>query len=128
MAYTFFGIDHVQLAAPAGCEAAARIFFGDLLGMTEITKPEDLRKRGGVWFQCGGQQLHVGVDSTFVAAKKAHPAFHVQNLAALRERILAQDIPVQDDGLLPGAERFYVTDPFGNRLEFLEWRDDRDAH
>ena len=128
MAYTFYGIDHVQLAAPVGCEAVARIFFGDLLGMTEIAKPEDLRKRGGVWFQCGRQQLHVGVDSTFVAAKKAHPAFHVQNLPALRERILAQDIPVQDDDLLPGAERFYVTDPFGNRLEFLEWRNDRYAN
>ncbi len=128
MTHTFYGIDHVQLAAPAGCEAAARAFFADLLGMTEVAKPKDLRKRGGAWFQCGSQQLHVGVDSTFIAAKKAHPSFHVQNLSALRERILAQGIPVQDDGLLPGAERFYVTDPFGNRLEFLEWRDAHDAH
>ncbi|GMA48821.1 glyoxalase [Alicyclobacillus contaminans] len=121
MRHSFYGIDHVQLAAPAGCEEQARRFFGDILGMEEIVKPEELRKRGGVWFRFGNHQIHIGVDNNFVPAKKAHPAVHVQNLKALKERIVSHGISVKDDELLPGAERFYVDDPFGNRLEFLEW-------
>ncbi len=69
------GIDHVQLAAPAGCEDDARAFFGELLGLDEIEKPEALRARGGAWFQVGAQQLHVGVEPGFAPARKAHPAF-----------------------------------------------------
>lgn len=119
--YGFIGLDHVQLAAPAGCEADARQFFGALLGMEEIEKPEKLRKRGGVWFRCGIHQLHIGVDLHYSPAKKSHPAIRVKNLPALKERIQGFGIAVADDELLPGARRFYVEDPFGNRLEFLEW-------
>lgn len=125
MNHSFYGIDHVQLAAPTECEDEARRFFGDILGMEEIEKPEELRKRGGVWFHCGSHQIHIGVDAHFVPAKKAHPAIHVKNLTALKERIVHHGIPVKDDELLPGTDRFYVDDPFGNRLEFLEWREDR---
>jgi len=121
--HSFYGIDHVQLAAPQGCEDEARRFFGDILGMEEIEKPESLRGRGGVWFRCGTQQLHIGVEGNFSAAKKAHPAFHVHNLVSLKERVMGQGISVREDELLPGAERFYLDDPFGNRLEFLEWKD-----
>lgn len=121
-AHSFYGLDHVQLAAPRGCEPQARQFFGDILGMEEIVKPEDLRKRGGVWFRCGLQQIHIGVEDNFSSAKKAHPAIHVKGLSALKERLAEHQIPVQDDELLPGADRFYVADPFGNRLEFLEWQ------
>ena len=70
-------IDHVQLAAPPGCEAEARRFFGELLGLEELEKPESLRARGGVWFRVGAQQLHVGVEPEFAPARKAHPAFAV---------------------------------------------------
>lgn len=122
MSHSFYGIDHVQLAAPIGCEEQARRFFGDILGMEEIEKPEELRKRGGVWFRCGTHQIHIGVDANFTPARKAHPAIHVHNLMSLKERIVGQEITVKDDELLPGAERFYVDDPFGNRLEFLEWK------
>ena len=61
------GIDHVQVAAPPGCEVEARRFYGELLGLEEIEKPEELRARGGVWFRCGdaGQQFHVGVTANF---------------------------------------------------------------
>lgn len=123
MSYNFTGIDHVQLAAPEGCEQAARSFFADLLGWVEIPKPENLRKRGGVWFQCGTHQVHIGVQKDFVAATKAHPAFRVQNVDSLREYLLQKNIQVINDEARAneGVKRFYLNDPFGNRLEFLEW-------
>jgi len=120
LSHAFIGIDHVQIAAPAGAEPRARAFFADLLGMTEILKPVSLRGRGGLWFQCGAQQLHVGIEVNFSPAKKAHPAIRVQNLSQLRLRLQQANIEVTGDDSLPGAKRFYVNDPFGNRLEFLE--------
>jgi catechol 2,3-dioxygenase-like lactoylglutathione lyase family enzyme len=121
--YDYYGLDHVQLAAPEGCESEARNFFGSLLGWTEIPKPEALRKRGGVWFQCGTHQVHIGVQPNFVPAAKAHPAFHVQNLDRLREHLLHSNMRIIDDEARAdeGVKRFYINDPFGNRLEFLEW-------
>lgn len=119
---SFDGIDHVQLAAPEGCESEARSFFAGMLGWKEIPKPESLRKRG-VWFQCGTHQVHIGVQKDFVPATKAHPAFYVRNLDALREYLLQKGIQVMDDHARSdeGVNRFYLSDPFGNRLEFLEW-------
>jgi catechol 2,3-dioxygenase-like lactoylglutathione lyase family enzyme len=113
------GIDHVQIAAPEGCEAAAREFYGKILGLEEIEKPEALKARGGCWFRCGGQELHIGVEQDFRPARKAHPAFAVSDLAALRDRLLARGLPVVDDRKLPGTERFYTEDFWGNRLEFV---------
>ncbi|MCI0183981.1 glyoxalase [Sulfoacidibacillus ferrooxidans] len=119
MNYAFCGIDHIQLAAPPDCEVEARHFFGEVLLMQEIEKPEKLKINGGVWFQCGEQQLHIGVDTHFVPAKKAHPAIFVTNLDALRQKLLALDYSLKNDAL-PGIDRFHVDDPFGNRLEFME--------
>jgi catechol 2,3-dioxygenase-like lactoylglutathione lyase family enzyme len=110
------GLDHVQLAAPPGCEAEARAFFGELLGLEEREKPEALQARGGCWFALpDGSQLHVGVEREFAAAAKAHPAFRVSDYEALRERLGGAD-----DDAIPGVRRFYAADPFGNRLEFVE--------
>jgi len=114
------GIDHIQLAAPRGCEAAAREFYGSILGLREIEKPASLRARGGCWFQYGDQQLHIGVESTFQPAKKAHPAFAVADLGKLREALCGHGVKVTDDDSLPGTRRFFAEDPWGNRLEFLE--------
>jgi catechol 2,3-dioxygenase-like lactoylglutathione lyase family enzyme len=105
------GIDHVQVAAPPGCESEARRFYGELLGLEEIEKPEELRARGGVWFRCGdaGQQLHVGVQEDFTPSSKAHPALAVTGLDEF-----AQTLPVTWDG-----PRCYLSDPWGNRLELV---------
>jgi catechol 2,3-dioxygenase-like lactoylglutathione lyase family enzyme len=114
-------IDHVQLAAPPGCEPAARRFFGDVCGLEEIPKPAPLAARGGAWFRCGAQELHVGVEEGFAPSRKAHPAFRLSSaaeLTALAERI--GEVAWDDE--LAGYARFYASDPFGNRLEFLARR------
>ena len=113
------GIDHVQLAAPPGCEGEARRFYGDLLGLSEVAKPAPLRARGGAWFACGSQQVHVGVEQEFSPALKAHPAFHVRGYDALVERLRAAGVDVADDDSLPGVRRCHLHDPFGNRLELV---------
>ena len=114
-------LDHVQLAAPPGCEADARRFFGDLVGLEELEKPEPLRARGGAWFRVGAQKLHVGVAEPFAPARKAHPALRVRPdaLDGLAERLTAAGVEVRWDDALPGARRFYANDPWGNRLEFV---------
>jgi catechol 2,3-dioxygenase-like lactoylglutathione lyase family enzyme len=114
-------LDHVQIAAPPGCEPAARRFFGDLLGLAETEKPEPLRGRGGAWFRLGERQLHVGVEAQFVPARKAHVALRVGSgeLDDLAQRLAAAGAPVTWDDDLPGERRFYSEDPWGNRIEFL---------
>ena len=115
-----FALHHVQLAMPKGGEDRARQFFVDILGMVELEKPETLGKRCGVWFASGDTQVHMGVEVPFSPALKAHPAFLVDDLAGLRCRLVAALIAVRDDADLPGYQRFYCDDPFGNRIEFLE--------
>ena len=116
---TIVGLDHVQLAAPPGCEEEARRFFGELLGLTELDKPEPLRSRGGVWFALGAQQLHIGVEAVHTPARKAHPALAVRDLDALAARLEAAGAPVEWDGSLPGGRRLYTADPWGNRIELV---------
>lgn len=113
-------LDHVQLAMPPGKEAAARAFFGAVLGMEEEEKPEPLAARGGCWFRAAGVVLHLGVENGFRPQKKAHPAFCVEDLEGLAETLNEQGGLVTWDESLPGRRRFYTEDPFGNRLEFLE--------
>ena len=118
---TVVGLDHVQLAAPPGCEAAARAFFSGLLGLEEVEKPEALRGRGGCWFAApDGRELHVGVEDPFRPAAKAHPAFAVDGYDAFRRRLADGGVRVRDDDEIPGVRRFYADDPWGNRLEFVE--------
>lgn len=115
------GVDHVQVAAPRGCEAEARRFYGELLGLGEVEKPEPLRARGGVWFQAGAQQLHVGVEEPFAPARKAHPALRVRagSLDGLADRLQAAGAKVVWDDALDDVRRFYSEDPWGNRIELL---------
>jgi catechol 2,3-dioxygenase-like lactoylglutathione lyase family enzyme len=114
------GLDHVQVAAPPGREAEARRFYGELLGLEEMEKPVALRARGGVWFRCGAQELHVGVEREFRAASKAHPALAAEGLDELAARLEAGGSTVAWDDAVPGARRFFTADPWGNRLELLE--------
>jgi catechol 2,3-dioxygenase-like lactoylglutathione lyase family enzyme len=103
-----------------GGEGAARSFYGGVLGLTEIDKPEHLRGRGGCWFQIDQDtQLHLGVEEPFRPAAKAHPALVVTDLVATRIGLLSAGAPVIEDTQLAGFVRFYTADPFGNRLEIM---------
>lgn len=115
-----FKLDHVQMAAPPGCEVAAREFYGEVIGLPEIPKPPALATRGGVWFQVGNEQLHIGVETNFQPALKAHPAFATATLDALAARLQNAGYKIVWDDALPETRRFYVNDPWGNRVEFLE--------
>lgn len=114
-------LDHVQLAMPPGEEAAARAFYIDTLGFTELEKPASLASRGGCWFTGGSVVLHLGVEASFRPAKKAHPAFEVMDLDEFARQLEAAGLSLAwDDLLLPATKRFYLHDVFGNRLEFLQ--------
>jgi catechol 2,3-dioxygenase-like lactoylglutathione lyase family enzyme len=113
-------IDHIQLAMPAGGEALARGFYGEILGLPEKEKPPALAARGGAWFERADLKIHLGVEKDFRPARKAHPALLVKDLPALADRLRAAGCPVIDDEPLPGYRRLYTEDPFGNRIELLE--------
>jgi catechol 2,3-dioxygenase-like lactoylglutathione lyase family enzyme len=114
------GFHHVLLAMPPGGEPAAKAFYGDRLGFEVVSKPDHLAARGGCWFRFGVTELHLGVDDGFVASRKSHPAFRVRGLSELRDALDAAGISVQDDEPVEGHDRWYVRDPFGNRLELIE--------
>lgn len=115
-----YAIDHVQLAMPRGLEDQARSFYGDVLGLAEVAKPPALARRGGVWFTGGGVHIHLGVEHDFRPARKAHPALLVEGLAELVGLCESAGYEVTQDANLPGYDRVYVTDPFGNRVELME--------
>jgi catechol 2,3-dioxygenase-like lactoylglutathione lyase family enzyme len=117
---TLLAVDHVQLAMPANGEEAARAFYAGVLGLSEVEKPASLSGRGGCWFESGSVKVHLGVDTDFHAATKAHPAFLVDDVQALEKRALAAAATVKRDVALPGYERIHVFDPFGNRIEFMQ--------
>ena len=114
------GLQHVQLAMPAGGEQVARRFYAGILDVPEVEKPENLAKRGGCWFERDALRLHLGVEQDFRAARKAHPALIVRDLAALVRRLEEAGYSVAEDEKLAGYDRRYVNDPFGNRIELME--------
>ena len=114
------GLDHVQLAIPVGGEDAARTFYGEVLGLTEVSKPAPLDARGGCWFEAPATVVHLGVEDPFVPARKAHAAFLVDDLEVARGELEAAGAPVTPDDTLPDVRRLYTTDPFGNRVELIQ--------
>ena len=116
------GLDHVQIAAPRepDVEDRARAFYGGLLGLREIEKPEPLKAKGGVWFSLGVGELHVGLEDDFTPARKAHPALLVRDLDALHLRLEGEGVDIAEGEEIPRARRFYAHDPFGNRIELIE--------
>jgi catechol 2,3-dioxygenase-like lactoylglutathione lyase family enzyme len=115
-------LHHVQLAMPRGGEAACRIFYVEILGMTEVRKPAVLAARGGLWVRADHLELHLGVEDDFRPQRKAHPGILVENIDGLAARLSSFDIVIEWDDDFPGMRRFYTADNNGNRLEFLSRR------
>lgn len=115
-----YALDHVQIAIPPGQEELARSFYIGVLGLIEQPKPAPLAGRGGLWLTGGTLKLHLGVEHDFRPAKKAHPALLVNSLEELTARCHAAGFAPVTEEPLEGNKRVYVSDPFGNRLEFLE--------
>jgi catechol 2,3-dioxygenase-like lactoylglutathione lyase family enzyme len=113
-------LEHVQLAMPPRGEALARAFYSGVLEIPEIPKPTNLAKRGGCWFERGDLKIHLGVESEFRPARKAHPALLVVDLQVLVDRLKSAGHDVREDEPLEGYHRVYVDDPFGNRIELME--------
>ncbi len=116
------GIDHVQLTMPDGEEhlAAARHIYADALGMREIAKPEALRDRGGLWFSGGTFEVHLGIEEA--VETRRHPGLLTDDLAALRVRLEALDVAFEDQPPLGDRDRIHFRDPFGNRIEVVQYR------
>ena len=117
---SIIGLDHVQLAMPAGGEDRAAAFYEGVLGIPRVPKPPHLAVRGGCWFEAGSLKVHLGVDANFRPATKAHPAFLVDDVRGLARAAAAAGFSVVDDEPLEGYDRVYVDDPFGNRIELME--------
>jgi catechol 2,3-dioxygenase-like lactoylglutathione lyase family enzyme len=118
---TILAIDHVQIAMPAGEEEKARDFYVNVLGFSEIAKLPELAKRGGAWFRSENVQLHLGVEVDFKPARKAHPAFLVDELDSLITKVQNADYETDtSQPPLDGYRRAHVFDPFGNRIELME--------
>lgn len=118
-------LHHVQLAMPRGREPEARAFYAGLLGLEEVPKPPRLTARGGAWFERGAVRVHLGIEEPFRPARKAHPAFVVQDLAALCARFDAAGHRYRADDALPDHDRIFTEDPFGNRIELMHPASDR---
>jgi len=114
-------IHHVQVTIPRGAEEVGRQFYCHVLGLQEIEKPAVIGDRGGFWLQVGNRQVHVGVEERVErTATKAHIAYQVTDLDAIRAYLEESDIAIQEDVPLPGLKRFQVRDPFGNKIEFIQ--------
>lgn len=113
-------IDHVLLTIPPGAESKAREFYGTVLGLSEMPKPESLREHGGLWFRVGDDELHLGVEAGDDRSKR-HPAFEVTDVEEMRAHLEAHDVETFDEPPIPGRERFSFRDPFGNRIELLAY-------
>jgi len=116
----FTKINHVQLCIPPDKEEEARVFYCGILGLKEIEKPDDLKKSGGFWLEIAGIELHIGVEEN-TKVSKAHPAFEVNKINAIKKELLKNSVTVRDDYTpIPGYNRFSFFDPFDNRIELME--------
>jgi catechol 2,3-dioxygenase-like lactoylglutathione lyase family enzyme len=116
---TVVRLDHVQLAYPPDHDDIARRFYGDVMGFVEIPKPEPMRARGGMWFQAGPLQLHLGVEPAMRPSAKMHPAFVVDDLDPLVARLVAAGAEWKPSDEIAGTRRGHTRDPFGNRIELI---------
>lgn len=126
MAISITALQHVNIRVPPGVEAAAKTFYGTLLGLREVPKPEDAQVRGGAWYQLGNVQLHLSRDGSVVnEGSKRHICFHVADLEQAKDHLAKGGVEIlPDDEPIAGMPRFYIRDPGGNLIEVAEGRGD----
>ncbi|HEV2650408.1 MAG TPA: VOC family protein [Rhizomicrobium sp.] len=110
-------IDHVQIAVPKALEAESLKFYREVLSLPEIPKPEELRARGGAWFQIGTLQMHIGVDPDASPRSKRHVCFLVGDLAKAKADVIRHGVAIEEESVAEGLSRFFIRDPAGNRIE-----------
>ncbi len=114
----FKRLSHIQICIPVGKENEARKFYSEIIGLIEIPKPKELIPNGGLWYQVGDIQLHIGTEDEINKSKR-HPAFEVEDLKEARELLERNNVKIKEEIQIPGQERFSFFDPFGNRIELL---------
>jgi catechol 2,3-dioxygenase-like lactoylglutathione lyase family enzyme len=123
MALKIEAIDHVQVTVPASALAAAIRFYGEVLGLKTIDKPESLRKNGGTWYQVGSFELHISPEDepAGLAQSKRHVCYVVPELDAAQRQLAAHLVEIiSDHQPIPGWVRCYIRDPAGNRIEIAQ--------
>lgn len=125
MGFELSHIDHIQLCIPHGSEEMAKIFYLTILPFQEIEKPEALKATGGFWCQSGSIVLHIGVEDGKEVKSKRHPAFVVKDLKSACAYLREKGVKIYEETPIPGVNRFSIRDPFGNRIELLEYRNGR---
>jgi catechol 2,3-dioxygenase-like lactoylglutathione lyase family enzyme len=113
-------LSHINITMPKGGEDIARAFYGGLLGLKEIPKPESIRHRGGVWFVADDLDIHVSVEENRAGPDAyRHFGLDCADVDGLRTKFRTAGIATEDGRPAPW-KRFFVRDPFGNRIEIHE--------
>ena len=115
-------LHHVNVTVPADREAAAKHFYGSILGLEQIPKPATSRQ-SGAWYLIGQTQLHLSIEDEITSSSSRHVCFTVSDLADAERRFRQADIQIiADPRPNPATPRFYVRDPGGNQLEIAQQR------
>ena len=116
--FTVTKLDHVSVII-TDVERSRR-FYRDLLGLREINSPRTF-DFVVIWFEIDGQQLHLLLKDQADTTSPRHFALRVSDVAAARRYFQGLGIPTQETTLIPGADRFFIHDPDGNRIEIIQW-------
>lgn len=122
MSISVTSLQHVNVRVQPAVEDAAKEFYGTVLGLREVPKPEDAAARGGAWYQLGHVQLHLSRDKNAANdGSKRHICFHVADLAEAQKHLENLGVEIlPDDEPIAGQPRFYIRDPGGNLIEVGE--------
>ena len=112
--------DHINVCVATEDLEAARTFYAEVLGLKQIQRPDHIFDTPGYWFLIGDIELHIGVE-TPVGFTFRHTAFEVDDLSAVRKHLEASGITICEEPVIAGRDRFTFLDPFGNRMELLEY-------
>ncbi|MCC5936692.1 MAG: phage portal protein [Lunatimonas sp.] len=115
----FIRLDHVLISIPPGSRAQARMFYTQVLALTEI---QGQHPHGALWFQLGDAELHVREEEGHTSDSSRHPAFEIRDLAEAKSFLLSRGVDVSYSSEIDGRDRCFFRDPWGNRFELIEYK------